>query len=206
MAENGNNIAVLASTNATDLEGVIQAIKDGKLDVNIKILIANKECGAVEKAKKHNIPYIIIPSKGKEREDFDKEVAKVIDENDVKLVLMIGYMRIVTPWFVNKYENKMMNIHPSLLPAFGGGMDKNVHQDVLDYGCKVTGCTLHFVTEEADEGPIIVQKAVKIEEDDTVDSLKEKVQASEMESFVEAIDLFFKGKIKVEGRVVRIEQ
>ena len=106
--------------------------------------------------------------------------------------------------FVEKWRNKVMNIHPSLLPMFAGGMDSNVHQAVLDYGCKVSGCTLIFIDEGADTGPVILQKAVDISEGDTVSSLKAKVQKAEQEILVKGIDLYAKGKLKVDGRIVNI--
>ena len=197
-------IGVLASTNATDMQALIDEIEAGKLDAEISVLIANKECGAVDRAKKHNIETIIISSKGVEREDFDKKVAAELEKRGVKLILLIGYMRYLSKWFVDKYENKIMNIHPSLLPAFAGGMDKNVHEEILKHGVKVTGCTLHFVDEGEDTGPIILQKAVYIDEDETVDTLKEKVQKAEQEIILKAIRHFAAGKVKVEGRIVHI--
>ena len=198
-------IGVLASTRGTDLQGIIDAINSGKLkDVEIVCVIANKECGALEKAKNAGIEAILIPSKGKEREEFDREVAAELDKRGVDLILLIGYMRYLSPWFVHKYENKIMNVHPSLLPAFAGGMDLNVHKAVLDWGVKVTGCTIHFVDEGADTGPIIIQKTVPVEENDTEETLKQKVQALEKEAFIEAIELFRDGRLKVEGRRVRI--
>ncbi len=198
-------LGVLASTKATDMQTIIDAINAKKLNATISVVISNKQDAyALERAKKYEIKTIFIDTKGKTREEFDKEVAKVLDESKVDLILLIGYMRILSPWFVNKYKNKIMNIHPSLLPAFGGGMDKDVHQEVLNYGCKVTGCTLHFVDERVDAGPIIMQKAVEISENETVNSLKKKVQKAEKEIILNVIDLFSKGKIKVEGKKVRI--
>ena len=196
-------IGVLASTNGTDMQAIIDAIEGGELKHEL-VLVANKECGAVERARKHGIPFEIVLSKGREREEFDREVAGVLDREGVDLVLMIGYMRIVTPWFVDKFRNRMMNIHPSLLPAFAGGMDRNVHEAVLEHGCKVTGCTLHLVTEECDEGPIVAQKAVDIEPGETVESLKGKVQKAEQEIILKGIGLFFENRLRVSGRVVEI--
>lgn len=198
-------LGVLASTKATDMQAIIDAINAKELNATISVVISNRQDAyALERAKKHGIKTTFIDTKGKTREEFDKEVAKVLDESKVDLILLIGYMRILSPWFVNKYKNKIMNIHPSLLPAFGGGKDKDVHQEILDYGCKVTGCTLHFVDERVDAGPIIMQKAVEISENETVNSLKEKVQKAEKEIILKAIDLFSKEKIKVEGKKVRI--
>ncbi|MEK6983190.1 MAG: phosphoribosylglycinamide formyltransferase [Nanoarchaeota archaeon] len=199
-------LGILASTKATDMQDIIDAINSKKLNAVISVVISNKKVAfALERAKNHSIKAVFIDSKDKERENYDKEVAKVLDENKVDLILLIGYMRILSPWFVRKYKNKIMNIHPSLLPAFAGGMDKDVHQEVLNYGCRVTGCTLHFVDESVDGGPIIMQKAVVIDENETADSLKEKVQKAEQEIILKAIDLFDKGKIKIKGKKVSIK-
>lgn len=200
------NIGVLASTKASDLQGVIDAIKAKKLDAKISVLISNKkDAYCRERARKHNIKAIFIDGKGKKREEFDKEVAKVLEENKVELILLIGYMRYLSKWFVNKYRNKIMNIHPSLLPAFAGGMDLNVHEEILKHGCKVTGCTLHFVDEGQDTGPIIAQKAIPVLEKDTADTLKEKVQKLEQECIIDGIRKFADGKLKVKGRVVHVK-
>jgi phosphoribosylglycinamide formyltransferase-1 len=197
-------IGVLASTRATDMQAIIDAISHRELEARIAVVISDrKDAYALERARQHNIPAIHISPKGKEREDFDKEVSEMLDQHNVALVLMIGYMRIVSPWFVNRYKHKIMNIHPSLLPAFAGGMDRNVHQLVLDSGVRITGCTLHFVDESVDGGPIIMQKAVGITKGETVDSLKEKVQRAEQETILKAISLFAQEKIKVtDGKVV----
>jgi phosphoribosylglycinamide formyltransferase-1 len=187
------------------MQAIIEAIESKKLNVTISLVISNKKHAfALERAKKHNIKAVFIDTNGKSREQYDKEVAEELAKSKVDLILLIGYMRILSPWFVRKYKNKIMNIHPSLLPAFAGGMDKDVHQEVLNYGCKVTGCTLHFVDETVDAGPIIMQKAVEISENETVDSLKEKVQKAEQEIIIKAIDLFAKDKIEVKGRRVVI--
>ena len=198
-------IGVLASTNATDLQAVIDAINAKKLNAIISVVVSNKkDAYALERARKHNIKSIFIDSKGKDREQYDKETAKILDENKVELILLIGYMRFLSSWFVNKYKNRIVNIHPSLLPKYAGGMDMNVHAEVLKNNEKTTGATLHFVDEGADTGPIIMQKEVKIEKNETIDSLKEKVQKAEQEIIVKTIDLFEKGKIKVEGKKVKI--
>tara|TARA_Y100000294_G_C8561529_1_gene339262 strand:+ start:1491 stop:2147 length:657 start_codon:yes stop_codon:yes gene_type:complete len=209
------NIGVLASTKATDLQAVIDAIEAKQLNAKISVVISDKlNAYALVRANKHNIEAIFIDPKSedileegdkeKRREIFDKKVAKILEENNVDLVLAIGYMRIISPWLVNKYRSKIMNIHPSLLPDFAGGMDKDVHAEVIKAGVEKTGCTLHFVDESVDGGPIILQKEVKVEENETVDSLKEKVQKTEQEIIVKAIGLYEQGKIRVENNKVRI--
>ena len=197
-------IGILASTNATDMQAVIEAINSKKLNAVISVVVSNKkDAYALERAKNNNINAVFLEPKGKDREQYDKEIAKVLEQNNVDLILLIGYMRFLSPWFVNKYKNKIMNIHPSLLPKYAGGMDRDVHAEVLKNNEKVTGATLHFVDEGADTGPIILQKEVKIEKNETINSLKEKVQNAEQEIIVKAIDLCSRGKIKViENKVV----
>jgi len=200
------NIAVLGSTRGTDLQAVIDAIESGKLtDVKISAVISNKQDAYIlERAKKHNLKAIFIDQKGKTREEFDKEVMKILDRENIGLVLLIGYMRFISKEFVDRWRNKIMNVHPSLLPKFAGGMDKNVHKSVLDAGEKETGMTIHFVDEGADTGPVILQKKCSIGPDETVDSLKEKVQQLEGDGFIEAIKLFRDNKLRVKGNAVRI--
>lgn len=185
------NIAVLGSTRGTDMQAIIDN------DIPVRIVVSNKrEAYILERAKKASIPTYVTKD--------EKEIMRILAENRIELILLIGYMRYLSKEFVEKYRNRIMNIHPSLLPAFAGGMDKNVHQTILDWGCKVTGCTLHFVDEGADTGPIILQKAIAIEENDTVDSLKEKVQKAEQEIILQGIKLFAENRLRVEGRKVRI--
>ncbi|MBN2423160.1 phosphoribosylglycinamide formyltransferase [Candidatus Woesearchaeota archaeon] len=200
-----NNIAILASTKGTDMQAVIEAIENNELDAEIRFVLSNKPDNyALERARNHNLKAIFLDPKGKTREEFDREVSRLIEEHDVSLILLIGYMKLMSNWFVDKYRNKVMNIHPSLLPMFAGGMDLNVHEEVLKRGCKVSGCSLIFIDEGADTGPIILQKTVPIESNETVDSLKEKVQKAEQDILIEGIKLYFDGKIKVEGNKVKI--
>ncbi len=198
-------IGILASTKGTDMQAIIDAISSKKLNAAISVVISNKKGSyALERAKNNSIKTAFIDSKGRQREEYDKEVAKELDKSKAGLILLMGWMRILSPWFVRKYKNRIINIHPSLLPAFAGAMDKDVHQQVLERGCKVTGCTLHFVDESLDNGPIIMQKAVEIAKNDTADSIKEKVQKAEQGIILKALDLFSRGKIKIEGRKVRV--
>lgn len=199
-------IGVLASTKGTDMQAVIDAINSKKLNSVISVVISNKkDAYALERAKNHKIKAFFIDPKNKPREEFDKEVANLLDKNKVELILLIGYMRILSPRFVKKYKNKIMNVHPSLLPKYPGGMDLDVHKEVLKNKEKITGCTLHFVDESVDGGPIIMQKEVKINKDETPDTLKAKVQKAEQEIIVKTIDLYEKGMIKVKGNEVLIE-
>ncbi|MCD6414098.1 MAG: phosphoribosylglycinamide formyltransferase [Candidatus Diapherotrites archaeon] len=198
-------LGVLGSTSGTDLQAIIDATKNKKLDAEVAVVISNKENAYIlERASKQGILSVFINPKGKTREEFDREVDAELEKHGVELVLLIGYMKIISGWFVKKWYGKAMNIHPSLLPAFGGAMDKDVHQAVLDFGCKVTGCTLHFVTEEVDSGPIIAQKCVPISEDETVETLKPKVQAAEQEIILKAINWFADGRIKLDDGRAKI--
>lgn len=195
------NIAILGSTRGTDMQAIIDA------NIPIKIVISNKKDAYIlERAKKAGIPALFISQKDKSREEFDKEVIEILEKNNIDLILLIGYMRYLSANFVNRYKNRIMNIHPSLLPAFAGGMDKNVHAEVLKSGCKTTGCTLHFIDEGTDTGPIILQKEVSITENETVDSLKTKVQKAEQEVILEGIDLFDKNKLEVVEGEVKINE
>lgn len=201
-------IAILASTRATDSQRIIDEINNGVLKGKAKIevfICDKKNAYALERAKNNNIEGIFLdPKNFKNREEYDEEILKILKQKKIDLVLLIGYMRILTKKFIEEYRNRIMNIHPSLLPAFSGGMDLNVHKEVLKYGCKVTGCTLHFADENVDSGPIIIQKVCNVEENDNEETLKEKVQKLEQDAFIEAIKLFEEGKIKVEGRKVII--
>lgn len=200
-----NNLAVLASTRGTNMQAILDAIEADMLDARIAVVISNREqCYALERARKHGIPAVYIDPKEKTREQYDREVAAVIEEHNGDLILLIGYMKLMSDWFVDRYRGRVMNIHPSLLPAFAGGMDLNVHEAVLERGCKYTGCSLIFIDKGADTGPIILQKVVDVQDDDTPSSLKERVQKAEQEALLEAIPVYFNGGLKVEGKRVRI--
>ncbi|MFH1586345.1 MAG: phosphoribosylglycinamide formyltransferase [Candidatus Diapherotrites archaeon] len=198
-------IGVLGSTKGTDLQAVIDAIENGDLDAEIALVLSNKEDAFIlERARKHNLPVKFVnPKDFSSKDEFDHALREELDGANVDLVLLIGYMKIVGKELCEAYRNKIMNIHPSLLPKYSGGMDTNVHEEVLKNQDEETGCTLHFVTEEVDEGPIIMQQEVKVEENDTVDSLKDKVQKAEQELIIKAIKLFSEGKINVkDGKVI----
>jgi phosphoribosylglycinamide formyltransferase-1 len=184
-------LAVLGSTKGTDLQAIIDAIRDGQLQASVDIVISNKpDAYILERAQHHGIETQYVDQRGKTREAFDQEVLNILTEKQVDLVLLIGYMRLLSPLFVNAWRNKILNVHPSLLPAFAGGMDLNVHQAVLDAHVKETGCTVHIVDEGADTGPIVVQKKCTVDPGETVETLKAKVQALEGEAFIEAIQQF----------------
>lgn len=185
------HLAVLGSTRGTDLQAIIDEIEKGTLNAKIEIVISNKsDAYILGRAQKHNLNNIFIDGKEKTREEFDTEVLKELKKYPVDLILLIGYMRILSPILVRAYKNKILNVHPSLLPAFAGGMDMNVHEEVLKSGAKETGCTIHLVDEGVDTGKILLQKKCMIEPNETVESLKNKVQKMEGEAFVEVINNF----------------
>jgi formyltetrahydrofolate-dependent phosphoribosylglycinamide formyltransferase len=189
-------VVILASTNGTDFQAIIDEVEAGTLKVEISGLFTNRsKCGAVSKAEKAGIPVFSFSAKGKSREIFDAEMIEELQELKVDLIVLVGYMRILSDEFVQAFPNKIINIHPSLLPKFAGGMDTNVHEEVLAAGEKETGCTIHFVDEKLDGGAIICQKSCKIMENETVDSLKEKVQNLEKKWYPRVIQDFADGKI-----------
>jgi phosphoribosylglycinamide formyltransferase-1 len=199
-------IAILGSTRGTSLQAVINAIKDEDLtNVEISFVLSDKrEDNILKKADNNGIKTIYLDPEGKSREEYDNEVDKLLQENNIDLVLLIGYMRLMTDEFVEKWRNKAMNIHPSLLPAYAGGVDMKVHEDVLKRGCKVSGCSLIFIDEGADTGPIILQKVCSIDIEETAETLKAKVQKLEGKALIEGIKLYKDRKLKVENGKVHI--
>jgi formyltetrahydrofolate-dependent phosphoribosylglycinamide formyltransferase len=190
-------IAILGSTRGTSLQPIIDAVENRILDnVEIALVLSNKkDSGILERASKHDIPTMFVSAKDKSREEYDNKVCNILDFHRIELVLMIGYMRIVSSSFVSRYAERILNVHPSLLPEFAGGMDLDVHSAVLAAKKKESGCTVHFVTEEVDGGPIVVQLKCTIDENETSESLKTKVQTLEGKAFLQAITMFLEGKI-----------
>lgn len=179
------NLAVFASTKGTDLQAVIDEIKAGRLpEVNLKFVLSNKKDSyALERARNAGFKTVFLDPKGKTREQYDEECLKLCQSENIDLIFLTGYMRIISPVLIRGYHKKIMNIHPSLLPKYPG-MDLNVHRAVLENKESETGCTLHFVDEGMDTGEIIMQEKVKIEAGETVESLKAKVQAKEQEVII----------------------
>lgn len=184
-------IGVLASTRGTDLQAIFEAIQNNTLTgVKVAVVISNVPgCGALEKAKTARVPAVFINPKGKNRETYDQALAAVLDKYTVDLIVLIGYMRILSPWFVRHFPKRIINVHPALLPAFGGKgfFGANVHEAVLHSGATETGCTIHYVDEGCDTGEIILQKKITITPKDTPETLKEKVQALEKEWYPKVI-------------------
>ena len=183
-------LGVLGSTRGTDLQAIINSINKKELRAEIAVVISNKkEAYILERAKQNKIPFIFISHKGKNREEFDEEITSVLKKSEVELILLIGFMRILSASFCQAWRDRLLNVHPSLLPKYAGGMDASIHEEVLKNGEKETGCTIHFVTEDVDGGPILIQKKCLVDNNDTVETLKTKVQQLEGAAFIESIKL-----------------
>ena len=182
-------LAVLGSTNGTDLVPVIGAERSGSLSASVDVIISNNESsGILKKARHYGIENYFICHKNKKRGVFDFEMSQILENKKIDLILLIGFMRILSPGFVDMWGGKIINVHPSLLPKYAGGMNNDVHESVLAAGDKETGCTIHLVTKEVDGGPILLQKSCPVFENDSVESLKERVQELEGKAFIEVIN------------------
>ncbi len=196
-------IAVFASGRGTNLAAIIRAKQKGIINAEIALVISdNKMALALKKAQRAGIRAVFIdPQRFTVKEEFEAEIIKAVEAEAIDLVVLAGFMRILSPSFVTRFKNKIINIHPALLPSFKGA---HAIKDAFDFGAKVTGVTVHFVDEEMDHGPIILQKAVPIEESDTLETLESKIHKVEHKIYPEAIKLFIEGKLKIEGRAVKI--
>ncbi|MBA3043837.1 phosphoribosylglycinamide formyltransferase, partial [archaeon] len=178
-----------------------------EIDAKVVVVISDRENAfALERAKKHGIGACFVNPENKNREEHEKEVSEIIDKYNVDLIVLAGYLRMLTPYFISKYRNKIINIHPALLPFFGGkGMyGEKVHKAVLDSGMKITGCSVHFVDESIDGGSIIIQRAVDVKDDDTVETLASRVLEEEHKILPEAVQLFAEKRLRIEGKKVKV--
>ncbi len=194
-------LGVLVSGSGSNLQAIIDNIAAGRLDAQIKIVISNiPDVFALERAKRHSIPSLVISHKGyKSREDFDQKIVEALQAHGVELVVLAGYMRIVTSVLLRAFPMRIMNIHPALLPAFPG---THVWQTEVDYGVKFAGCTVHFVDEGTDTGPIIIQAVVPVYDDDTAETLNARILKQEHKVFSQAIQLYAEGRLEIQGRRV----
>ena len=181
-------LGILGSTRGTNLSAIVEAIHLGGLQATIPIVASNKEkAGILARAASYGLCREFVNPANQTREQFDRQLTKLLTDHQVDLVVLIGYMRILSAEFTSTWKNKIINIHPSLLPAFAGLMDLDVHRAVLAAGAKQTGCTVHYVTEEVDAGKIVLQKSCSVLADDTPQSLKKRVQLLEGKALIEAI-------------------
>lgn len=197
------NIAVFASGRGTNFSAIIRAAKRGEIKANLSLLVSdNPKAGAIAKAKRAKVKVALIKREDSAtKEDFEAKIIQRLKDDMIDLIVLAGFMRILSPGFVRQYCGRILNIHPALLPSFKGTQGI---KDAFDYGAKVAGVTVHFVDEKMDHGPIILQQAVRVEEADTLASLEAKIHKIEHKIYPQAIRLFTEGKLKIEGRKVRV--
>jgi len=197
-------LGILISGNGSNLQSIIDHIEKGSLKATIKIVISNNpDAYGLTRAKKHGIPVVVLKNGDFiNKEDFDLELINILKNNSVDLVILAGFMRVLTPTFLKAFPQKIMNIHPALLPSFPG-----IHgqKQALEYGVKLSGCTVHFVDEGVDTGPIIIQSAVPVHNDDTEETLAARILKEEHRIYPQAIQFFAEGKIEIKGRKVHIK-
>lgn len=195
-------VGVLASGGGTDLQSIIDASEKQMIDAEVKVVISDR-CDAycLKRAEKHNISSFFIDPKNKDRSEIDNEIDKILEKHKIDLVVGAGYMRLLTKDFVKKWYKKIINIHPALLPSFKG---TNGQGDAIKYGVKISGCTTHFMDEKMDHGPIILQAAVKVKEDDNCDSLAKRILEVEHQILPRTIQLFAQKRLKIKDRKVKI--
>jgi phosphoribosylglycinamide formyltransferase-1 len=193
------NLGILLSGRGSNFEAIARNVASGEIrDARISLVVSNQpDAGGIETAKQLGLTTQVIPSKGRQREEHDREVLAALQQHKVDLVCLAGYMRLLSPWFVRQFPQRILNIHPSLLPAFPG---LEAQEQALAYGVKVAGCTVHFVDEELDHGPILVQKAVPVLDSDDQHSLAARILEQEHTAYSEAINLVLQGKFEVVGR------
>ena len=194
------NLGILLSGRGSNFEAIADNVASGTLDANVAIVISNRnDALGIQSARRRGLNALVIPSKGKVREDHDREVAAALREHRIDLVCLAGYMRLLSPWFVQQFPNRILNIHPSLLPAFPG---LEAQKQALEYGVKVSGCTVHFVDENLDHGAIVVQKTVPVLDSDDEHTLAARILEQEHVAYSEAIRIVLEGNYRIEGRRV----
>lgn len=192
------NLGILLSGRGSNFIAIADSIAAGKLNTRISVVVSNRsEAPGLEAARERGIPTVILPSKGKPREEHDRAVVAALRDHQVDLVCLAGYMRLLSPWFVQQFPRRILNIHPSLLPAFPG---LEAQEQAFAFGVKITGCTVHFVDEELDHGPIIVQKSVPVLESDDEHTLAQRILEQEHVAYAEAIKIVLEDKFKIVGR------
>lgn len=195
------HIGVLLSGRGSNFESLAESVSNGRIpNADISVVISHRESApGIDRARARGIDARVIPSKGLDREAYDRQVVAVLREKKIDLVCLAGYMRLLSSYFVEAFRDRILNIHPSLLPAFPG---LEAQRQALDHGVKFAGCTVHFVDERLDAGPIILQAAVPVRDDDTVDSLSARILAEEHRIYSEAVRIVLEGRYRIEGRRV----
>jgi phosphoribosylglycinamide formyltransferase-1 len=193
------SLGILLSGRGSNFVAIADSVDAGRIpDAGIAVVISNKaDALGIATARQRGLKAVVIPSKGRSREEHDREVVAALNRHGVELVCLAGYMRLLSPWFVQQFPRKILNIHPSLLPAFPG---LEAQEQAFAYGVKISGCTVHFVDEELDHGAIIVQKAVPVLEDDDEHSLAARILEQEHLAYTEAIKIVLEGQFEVVGR------
>jgi phosphoribosylglycinamide formyltransferase-1 len=194
-------IAVLLSGRGSNFEAIADSVAAGRIpDAEIAVVVSNREAAlGIEKARQRGLEAVVIPSKGRQREEYDREVVALLKEKKIDLVCLAGFMRLLSPYFVSEFRNRILNIHPSLLPAFPG---LEAQRQALDWGVRFSGCSVHFVDENLDAGPIIVQAVVPLQDDDTEETLAARILREEHRIYTEAINIVLSGRYRIEGRRV----
>lgn len=197
------NIGVLISGSGSNLQAIIDNTEKSILDADIKVIISNNpDAYALERAKRHNIPAVVIEhSDFEDREDFDRKMIDILGSYSVELVIMAGFMRVLSPAFLKAFPMRIMNIHPAILPSFPG---LHAQERAFEYGVKFSGCSVHFADDGVDTGPVIIQAVVPVHYDDTEETLSERILKEEHRIYSQAIQLYAEGKLEVVGRKVRI--
>lgn len=197
------NIAVFASGRGSNFSAIIRAVKKGKIKANLSLLISdNPKAGAIARAKRAGVKMALVKREDfSSKSDFEKRIIQHLQDNKIELVILAGFMRVLGHDLIEAYNQRILNIHPAILPSFKGAQGI---KDAFDYGVKVTGVTIHFVDAEMDHGPIVLQAQVLVEENDTLESLEKKIHKIEHKLYPQAIRLFLEGKLRVEGRKVKI--
>jgi len=196
-------LAVLVSGSGTNLQAIIDAIENGRVPAEVRAVVCNRPHAlALQRARRHNLPVEVVDHKAfASRESFDERVVALLRDRGVELVCLAGFDRLLSPAFIRGFRDRILNIHPALLPAFPG---LHAQRQALDYGVRIAGCTVHLVDEQTDHGPIVIQAAVPVYSDDTLEALTERILAEEHRIYPEAICLFAEGRIRLDGRRVRI--
>ncbi|MGA2989556.1 MAG: phosphoribosylglycinamide formyltransferase [Candidatus Korobacteraceae bacterium] len=194
------NLGILLSGRGSNFEAIADNIEAGRLRASIAVVVSNRpDAPGIESARRRGLNALVIPSKGRPREEHDREVVAALRQAGVELVILAGYMRLLSPWFIQQFPQRILNIHPALLPAFPG---LEAQKQAFDYGVKVSGCTVHFVDEHLDHGPILVQRVVPVLPEDDEHTLAARILEQEHQAYSEAIAIIVEGKYRIVGRRV----